>query len=86
MQTNKQQSDCIIELERRLNDLTQYNAILQKRLNLRSSIMNDGLNTAKILFMNQKPHKTHNQNPMINWNQKDPMNVKSTYLPPWSIK
>ena len=33
-QINKQQSDCISDLERRLNEMQQFNQILQKRLNL----------------------------------------------------
>ena len=34
LQINKQQSDCIIDLERRINNFYQYNQILQKWLNM----------------------------------------------------
>lgn len=43
IQTNKQQSDCIVDLERRLNELSQFNEILQKRLELYSGTVNHGL-------------------------------------------
>ena len=42
MQANKQQSDCIVELERRLNELSQFNEILRKRISLCSGTANDG--------------------------------------------
>ncbi|MCW4343855.1 MAG: PHD finger domain-containing protein, partial [Candidatus Thiodiazotropha endolucinida] len=71
MQTNKQQSDCIVELERKLNELNQFNDILQKRLNLSGGVLNERPRDS----YSPTHHPEIPQNPQLN--PKDPSELKT---------